>query len=56
MVGCLVVRGSMQTIFKAGLLLLALALAGCDSCGDFNNPLRGQTQSCRQQSPAQQSR
>jgi hypothetical protein len=34
----------------AALVLLALLLAGCDSCGDFNL-LRGESHACRQQPP-----
>ena len=42
----------MQTLFmKVGaLMLLAVLLAGCDSCGDFNL-LRGESHACRQQPP-----
>jgi hypothetical protein len=42
----------MQPLFMkfAALALLALLLAGCDSCGDFNL-LRGESHACRQQPP-----
>jgi hypothetical protein len=39
----------------AGLMLLALLLAGCDACGDFNL-LRGESQACRQLPPQQPAR
>jgi hypothetical protein len=39
----------------AALMLLALLLAGCDACGDFNL-LRGESQACRQLPPQQPAR
>jgi hypothetical protein len=36
----------------AGLLIFALLLAGCDSCGDWVSPLG--SQACHQQAPRQQ--
>jgi hypothetical protein len=35
-------------------LLLALLLAGCDSCGDWISPFPGSGQVCRQQAPRPQ--
>jgi hypothetical protein len=42
---------SMNARRIAGLTLLALVLAGCDSCGDWVNPLRDESHACRQQPP-----
>jgi hypothetical protein len=42
---------SMNARRIAGLMLLAVVLAGCDSCGDWVNPLRGESHACRQQPP-----
>jgi len=36
----------------AGMLLFALLLAGCDSCGDWVSPLGSHV--CHQQAPRQQ--
>ncbi len=34
----------------AGMIVLALLLAGCDSCGDFVSPI-GHAQVCRKEAP-----
>jgi len=34
----------------AGMIVLALVLAGCDSCGDFVSPI-GHAQVCRKEAP-----
>ena len=37
----------------AGVIVIAMILAGCDRCGDWVSPL-GSTMSCRQEAPKPQ--
>jgi len=38
----------------ACLIALGAMLAGCDRCGDWWSPMRGESQSCRDQAPKPQ--
>ncbi len=33
------------------LIVLGAMLAGCDKCGDWWSPMRGESQTCRDQTP-----
>jgi hypothetical protein len=36
------------------VVILGALLAGCDRCGDWWSPMRGESQSCRDQAPKPQ--
>lgn len=36
------------------LVVLGALVAGCDKCGDWWSPLRGEAQACREQAPRPQ--
>jgi hypothetical protein len=36
------------------VIMATLTLLGCDKCGDWFSPLRGDSQSCREQAPRPQ--
>jgi hypothetical protein len=36
------------------MILLGATLAGCDKCGDWWSPMRGESQMCREQAPPPQ--
>jgi hypothetical protein len=36
------------------LVVLGALVAGCDRCGDWWSPLRGEAQACREQAPRPQ--
>ena len=36
------------------LIVLGAMLAGCDKCGDWFSPIRGESQTCRDQAPKPQ--
>ena len=38
----------------AGVIVLGALLAGCDKCGDWWSPMRGESQICRDQAPKPQ--
>jgi hypothetical protein len=38
----------------AGMIMLVGLLAGCDKCGDWFSPMRGDGQVCREQAPRPQ--
>ncbi len=38
----------------AGMIVLGAMLAGCDKCGDWFSPIRGEAQVCREQAPRPQ--
>jgi hypothetical protein len=38
----------------AVLIVLGAMLAGCDKCGDWWSPMRGESQTCRDQAPRPQ--
>jgi hypothetical protein len=43
-----------KTFSLALLIVLGAMLAGCDKCGDWWSPMRGDSQSCRDQAPRPQ--
>ena len=43
-----------RTCRIALLVVLGVMLAGCDKCGDWWSPMRGESQSCRDQVPRPQ--
>jgi hypothetical protein len=43
-----------RTCRIALLVVLGAMLAGCDKCGDWWSPMRGDSQSCRDQAPRPQ--
>jgi hypothetical protein len=45
--------GRIKACRLAGMLVFALLLAGCDSCGDWISPMGG-SHVCRQQAPRPQ--
>lgn len=40
-----------KTLRIALLIVLGAMLAGCDKCGDWWSPMRGESQTCRDQVP-----
>jgi hypothetical protein len=51
--GHIKVGGCVKACRLAGMLVFALLLAGCDSCGDWISPMGG-NHVCRQQAPRPQ--
>jgi hypothetical protein len=43
-----------KTCRIALLIALGAMLAGCDKCGDWWSPMRGESQTCRDQAPRPQ--
>jgi hypothetical protein len=47
-------KPSMKVRHIVCMILLGAPLAGCDKCGDWWSPMRGESQVCREQAPRPQ--
>jgi hypothetical protein len=47
-------KPSMKVRHIVCMILLGATLAGCDKCGDWWSPMRGESQVCREQAPRPQ--